>query len=204
MIKAIIFDVDGVLLDSLEANLEFFQNLLKLGGYRPPTRDEYVPLFHRTLHDTVQIITGLQDEAEIKRVCDLIDIADASPPIITKGAAEVVKDLSKKYTLAVVTGRNKAYAYEPPLNTLEQYFKVTVAYEDTENHKPHPEPLLLAAKQLGVQPNECVYLGDVESDLKAAVAAGMRFILYSSEKVNGTDIGTVDFTQIPELLKQLN
>lgn len=203
MIRAIIFDVDGVLLDSFEANFEFFQNLMTRAGYRAPTKDEYLPLFHRTLRDTVQILTGLKSEAEIKRICDLIDVVGNQPPIITAGAPKVIKDLSREYALAVVTSRNKAYAYEPPLNALEPFFKATVAYEDTTRHKPDPEPLLLAASQLGVRPEECVYVGDVENDLTAARAADMKFILYSKEGKDGADGRVSRFKDIPKLIHQL-
>jgi pyrophosphatase PpaX len=56
---------------------------------------------------------------------------------------------------------------------LERYFDVVVAADDTRRHKPHPEPLLLAAERLRVQPEECVYVGDAPFDVKAAQAAGM-------------------------------
>jgi len=200
MIKSVIFDIDGVLLDSFEANFQFFSTLMKQVGYTPPTRERYVTLFHRTLHDTVQILTDSDSELEIKRICDLIDAVEAPSPILTKGVPEVIKKLSEKYSLGIVTSRIKAYAYEPPLNTLEPFFRATVAYEDTENHKPHPEPLLLAAKQLNVLPEECIYVGDVKSDLDAAHAAGMKFILFSKDKIEGIDKITFDFSKIPELM----
>ena len=203
MIKAVIFDVDGVLLDSFEANFEFFKNLMAEAGYKAPTREEYVPLFHRTFRDIVQILTGLKNEADIKKVCDMVKVVDAPSPIIAPGVPETIKILSEEYPLAVVTSRIKAYAYEPPLNTLEHYFKVTVAYEDTENHKPDPEPLILASKQLGVPPDECVYIGDVENDMKAARAAGMQFILYSKESVNGAEVRTADFKELPGLIQSI-
>lgn len=203
MAKAVIFDVDGVLLDSFEANFEFFKNLMTEAGYKAPTRKEYAPLFHRTFHDIVQILTGLKNEADIKKVCDMVEVVDGPPPIISPGVPETIKILSEEYPLAVVTSRIKAYAYEPPLNTLEHYFKVTIAYEDTKNHKPDPEPLILAAQQLGVRPDECVYVGDVENDMKAAHGAGMKFILYSKESVNGAEMRTADFKELPGLIRSI-
>lgn len=203
MIKAIIFDVDGVLLDSFEANLGFFQNLMEMAGYQPPTKNEYVPLFHRTLHDVVQILTRIDDEKETKRVCDLIDVVETPPSVITKGAPEVVEELSKKYFLGVATSRIRTRVYKPPLGSLESFFKATVVYEDTKNHKPHPDPLLLTASQLGIRPEECVYVGDGESDLIAARAAGMKFVLYAEEKINGVDANTSDFREITELIETL-
>ncbi len=203
MIKVVIFDVDGVLLDSFESNFEFFKNLMAAAGYKAPTREEYVPLFHRTFHDIVQILTGLKSEEDIKKITDMVDVVDAPPPIISPGVPETIKLFSESYLLAVVTSRIKAYAYEPPLNALEHYFKATVAYEDTEHHKPDPEPLVFAAKQLGVLPGECVYVGDVENDMKAAYAAGMRFILYSKENVSGAEMRTADFKELPGLIRSM-
>ncbi len=204
MIKAIIFDVDGVLLDSFEANFELFKNLMLKAEYKIPTREEYRALFHRTLRDTVQILTGLEDETEIKKICDLVEIVDGPSPIISSGASETIKILSEKYALAIATSRIKAYAHEPPLNVLENYFKATVAYEDTENHKPDPEPLILAARQLGTDPAECVYVGDVENDMKAAHAAGMQFILYAKEDINGANVRTSNFADLPDLIQAIS
>jgi pyrophosphatase PpaX len=56
---------------------------------------------------------------------------------------------------------------------LERYFDVFVASDDTRRHKPHPEPLLDAAKRLRVSPRDCAYVGDAPFDVQAAKAAGM-------------------------------
>jgi pyrophosphatase PpaX len=50
---------------------------------------------------------------------------------------------------------------------------VVAGQEETTRHKPHPEPLLFAAATLGVDPRECVYVGDATVDVEAARAAGM-------------------------------
>jgi pyrophosphatase PpaX len=203
MIKALIFDVDGTLLDSFEANFELFKNLMDKAGYPIPTKEQYTTLFHRTLRDTIQMLIGSDDDKEIQRVCNLLDAVSAPAPVFNAGVADTIKILSEHYLLGVVTSRVKAYAYEPPLNTLEHYFKATVAYEDTENHKPHPEPLLLITKQLQVLPEECVYVGDAKTDIEAGHAAGMRCILYSQEKTVDADAVTADFSEIPILITKL-
>ncbi|HUY69708.1 MAG TPA: HAD hydrolase-like protein, partial [Candidatus Tyrphobacter sp.] len=150
MTKAVIFDVDGTLLDSFGTNFILFQRLMEKAGYPPPTRDEYGPIFHRTLHDTIQILAHTKDEKETKRIQDFIEKIDIPPATFFEGVPETIRALSGRYPLAIMTSRIKAYAFEPPLNTLEHYFKIAVTYEDTERHKPDPGPLLLAAKQLNV------------------------------------------------------
>jgi HAD superfamily hydrolase (TIGR01549 family) len=120
------------------------------------------------------------------------------------GAAETIQALSKNYLLGIVTSRIQNSVWESPtLAKLKKYFRTAVAYEDTENHKPDPEPLLLAAKRLGVSADECVYIGDVENDIKAALAAGMKSILFSKKNILGANANTFDFKAIPELVRTL-
>ena len=79
--------------------------------------------------------------------------------------------------LAIVTAKRHAtvaLAFE--VLPLEQYFDVVVSADETERHKPHPDPLLLAADRLGVEPGRCAYVGDSPFDVQAANAAGMRSI----------------------------
>jgi len=110
----------------------------------------------------------------------------------------------QNYLLGIVTSRIKESVYESPkLAKLEKYFKVAVSYQDTTNHKPHPEPLLFAAQKLGAKPEECVYIGDVENDIKAARAAGMKVIIYSKNKFDQADACTSSFIKLPELISSL-
>jgi phosphoglycolate phosphatase-like HAD superfamily hydrolase len=59
MIKVVLFDVDGVLINSFEANLIFYQDLLNFLGFPSMTRDEYQKLFHKTMEDVIRICTGV-------------------------------------------------------------------------------------------------------------------------------------------------
>lgn len=203
MIKAVIFDVDGVLLDSFEPNFVFYQNLMRASGYEPPTREQYQGLFHKTIPDAVREMTGLRDKKEIDKICHLIDVVDALPQKLTAGVPEIVMRLQEEYQLAIVTSRPKTYAYESPLDTLKKYFSFAIAEEDTAKHKPDPEPLFLAAEKLNVQPRECVYVGDVENDMKAAHAAGMKFILFSHKTIDGADAYAENFHQLPDAIKAI-
>ncbi|MFA5386489.1 MAG: HAD family hydrolase [Candidatus Paceibacterota bacterium] len=208
MIKAVIFDIDGVLLDSFEANLIFFQNLMNKSGYKPPTRQEFQTMFHLSLVETIKILTKSTSEEEIKKIYDLGESSEIGYHTelikMPEGSEEILKSLSKNYTLAIVTGRTKSNVYEvPELAKLRNYFKIAISYQDTENHKPHPEPLLLAAQKLNIQPEETVYIGDVENDIKAARAAGMKIIIYSKNKIGDADAYASSFIELPELIKSL-
>ena len=208
MLKAIIFDIDGVLLDSFEANLKFYQDLMIKAGYRPPTRKEAPTLFHLPMMDTIKLLTGSISEDEIKKIWkmgrDRVVPYTAGLLSMHDGAEETIKILSKNYQLAIVTSRVRNGIYTiPQLKKLEKYFKVAVAYEDTIDHKPSPEPLLLAAKKLGLKPEECVYIGDAETDIMAARAAGMKVVMYSKTDFNQADASTKIFTKLPEIIASL-
>ena len=208
MIKAIIFDIDGVLLDSFEANLKFFQDLMIKTGYRPPTREEFPAILHLSMMDAIKVLTKSAPEEEIKKIWEIgrgCEVGyDVGLPKTPEGAEEVIEKLSKSYLLGIVTSRIKESVYESSkLAKLEKYFKVAVSYQDTINHKPHPEPLFFAAQKLEVKSEECVYIGDVENDIKAARAAGIKVIIYSKNKFDQADACTSSFTKLPELILSL-
>lgn len=206
MIKAVLFDVDGVLINSFEANLGFFQNLMRKTGYAPPTREEFQRIFPMNLPDAIRALTQSTSEEEIKKICEIgrsrstgYDIGLLTMP---PEAETTIKALGKQYLLGIVTSRENAYE-APPLAKLKNKFQVTISYKDTVNHKPHPEPLLLAAQKLGVTPAECVYIGDAMSDIEAGRAAGMKIIIYSTNKLDQADAWTTSFTELPMLLSSL-
>ena len=209
MIKAVIFDIDGVLLDSFEANLKFYQDLMVKNGYRPPTNEQVAAVFHLSMMDGIKIFTGSTSDDEVERIWKMGRDKEVPYPfellVIPDGVEDVIESLNKNYCLGIVTSRVRKGIYSIPLlKKLEKYFKVAVAYEDTVEHKPNPEPLLLAAEKLGLKPEECVYIGDMESDIIASKAAGMKIIIYSKIKFDQTDAQTEVFTKLPELIELLN
>ncbi|MFA5154939.1 MAG: HAD family hydrolase [Patescibacteria group bacterium] len=209
MIKAVIFDIDGVLLDSFQANFKFYHDLMTANGYRPFTLEEFAPLFHLTLWDAVKAMTKSDSEEEIRRIWEIgrrRDVKyDTSLLTMPAGAAEVIDALSHFYRLGIVTSRVQNSVYEfADLAGLKDYFQAVVVFEDTIKHKPDPEPLLLAASRLGASPAECVYIGDVANDITAARSAGTKIIIYSPQPLAAADANTPDFRRLPELIAALS
>jgi pyrophosphatase PpaX len=79
--------------------------------------------------------------------------------------------------LGIVTAKRRA-TVELAFNVLplEHLFDTVVGGDETARHKPDPEPLLLAAERLNVEPKDCAYVGDSPFDIRAAKAAGMDAI----------------------------
>ena len=205
MIKAIIFDIDGVLSNSLGANTKFFKNIMQAAGYKHPTKKDVASVFHMTRNEAVKVLSKTDSKKEIKRILQISD--EIQYPIellkMYPDVKKTVKHLSAFYPLAVVTSRRKktTNAYFR-FSGLKKYFRAIVSYEDTKNHKPHPDPLLLATKKLKVKPKEAVYVGDQASDIKAAKAASMKVIIYRNN-LRGADYLIKSFKEIPRIVKKL-
>jgi pyrophosphatase PpaX len=209
MIKAVIFDVDGVLLDSYEANLKFYNDLLGKFGFQGPSREKFREFFHHTMKDGIRIFSGSKSEEEVEKIFQAgLDREESPYPIelVSEPASldETIEKLSKDYDLAIVTSRVRQSVYGiPQLAKLKKYFKVVVSYEDTKKHKPNPEPLILAAQKLGLKPEECIYIGDAQTDIVAAKSAGMKPVLFPKNDDIVAEISIEHLNELPELVKKL-
>lgn len=206
MIKAVIFDIDGTLVDSFEANHEYVAEFMKASGYPSPTPEQYATIYHLSTWDVIKTLTGLTNEKGVQKIWDLaqnFEYTETKFHKLTDGAKETILKLSTRYPLGIVSNRSRKFIFESPLDTLKKYFQVSIAYEDVVNHKPHPESLLLAAEKLGVKPTGCVYIGDAETDIQAARAAGMKMVLYGQTILQGADCAVMSLKEIPKLIEQL-
>ena len=206
MIKAILFDVDGVLLDSSKANEAFFRKLLVAAGYPAPTEKEYAQVFYLSMWDAIKELTKSTSEEEVRKIWELgkkippdFDLLKVPPH-----AEEVIKLLKKDYSLGIVSSRVKqSVDHFFKICNVKDCFDTIVAFEDTAQHKPHPEPLLTAVKRLGISPQEAVYIGDAPTDAQAAKAAGMPVIIYAGKNIKNADADIDSFEQIPERISHL-
>lgn len=208
MIKAVIFDVDGVLVDSFEANFKFFTDLMNKFDHNFMEKEEFPKFFHVPMKELIRKTVRIENEEEIEKIWKSGKDREVPYPHelldTPKHLKETIKNLSKDYKLGIVTSRIGQNVFDmPQISDLEEWFQVIIGYNDTKNHKPHPEPLLLAAQKLGVLPAECVYVGDVESDIIAAKAAGMKSVIYSKDKVPGADRNTSTFEELPVIIKSI-
>ena len=206
MVRAVIFDIDGVLLASFEANLKFFQDLMAKFGYPPPTREEYPALFPLPMYEHIKMLTKLTSEEEIKKIWEVGKSGAVSfhedLAKVPLGVEDALKILSQQYPLGIVTSRVREAVFRAPqMKKLKSYFQVAIAYQDTVKHKPDPEPLFLAAEKLQVKPAEVVYIGDADVDIVAGRAAGMRVVVYAKENRLKADGCFSVFSELPELIK---
>jgi pyrophosphatase PpaX len=105
------------------------------------------------------------------------------------GMEDVLATLNERgYRLGIVTAKRRvtvdlAFAQLP----LEHLFETVVGGDETEQHKPHPAPLLLALERLGASPQDAAYVGDSPFDMQAAKAAGLYAIGVSWGRIHGAE-----------------
>lgn len=206
MLKAVIFDVDGVLLDSKEANMIFFSDLLVGCGYKKPTKKQLERVFHLTMWDAIKFLTGLTSDEAIKRIWERGITGEYSIDLVKlpKGAKGAIRRLAKTYKLAIVTGRIAEGIQEfYDLSGLKNLFDVAVGFEDYKNPKPHPEPILVALERLKVKPEESVYVGDSATDFEAAKKAKVKFIFYSQTSHSEAEFNANSFKQIESIISKI-
>ena len=171
MIKAVIFDLDGVLLDNTSVIVEVFQEDARRSGIKIPDKEAIINTLGLPWMDMVEKLFG-KDEKYKKIHCEVWAEYENKMKFMP-GIEEVLDEL--KQEKAIVTSKPKATA-KRQLKDFIHYFKLIIAMEDTKTHKPHPEPLLKACNQLNIKPNETVYIGDYIKDFEMAKNAGASFI----------------------------
>lgn len=201
MINAILFDLDGVLVNSLEAWTEFTQDIMVANGYKKPSLKKVSAGFNLTFHDQLKLLTGERSNEKIfKMINGQVNFPYDSIKI-PKNAKKVLSSLHKKFKTDIVTNSQMDFVTRfMEIAGVSAYIDVIIDVDSTQKHKPNPEPLLLAATRLGVSPDRIVYVGDFDTDVKAAKSAGMRSIIIGDRDVPGADMYIKNLEEIERLV----
>lgn len=109
------------------------------------------------------------------------------------GAKETVAKLSEKYKLGLVSSSGREFVQAILKSTdFEKYFLTIITAEDVQREKPAPDGFLLAAKNLRVDPRECVVVEDAEKGVIAAKDAGMKVIAIPNKRTCDNDFSRAD------------
>ena len=181
-LEAVIFDMDGVIVDSEPYHDQSFLDMWQEMGYGD-RHGMHLPDFYgrsdRVLWEAfiekhhppqpIEELIGLREER-------LLQILRDKQPIFN-GVPELVQRLAKRFPLAIGSGSAHRIIDEVlAMRDLRQYFRCAVSSEDVDQPKPAPDIFLLVAKFLGIAPANCCVIEDTVSGVLAGKAAGMTVL----------------------------
>jgi beta-phosphoglucomutase family hydrolase len=178
---AIIFDMDGTLVATTEADFLAWQRIFKDAGRRL-TFEGYFPLLGKKSTDVVYHVLNLQgEEAEkalLRKMKYFEEIIEEKGITLMPFAEKLLQQLVAlpvPVGLATSSRKSKMQLVMEEVELLK-YFDVLVSGEEVIHGKPDPEIFLLTAQKLGVDPSQCLVIEDAVSGVKAAKSAGMKCI----------------------------
>ena len=179
--SAVLFDLDGVLLDSMEHHVRLWQEVLAGEGVRV---SRWFILENEGALDA-GVLEGLAAEQGVRLRTPMSELLARQARLYLERCADLVRPYpwaeellvglrEQGRRLALVTSSRRALVERCLPARLRECFTVVVSAEDVGRHKPHPEPYLTAARALGLEAERCVVVENAPAGIEAALAAGAR------------------------------
>lgn len=209
-IKAILFDMDGVLVDSEPLQFAAHKEALHHFGIEI-SKEEYISYgasassknFYSKMAELRKKEIDIPEVQKYKR--ELYKKSRVQIKIMP-GVREFLEKISNEYKVAVVSGSSRENVAATLKHAgINQFFKVTVSSDDVENNKPFPDGYLLAAITLGVEPQACLVIEDSINGIIAGKDAGMKCIAVPNEFTKRQDLSKADLVlnSMEELREEL-
>lgn len=175
--RALIFDVDGTLADTMQQHYEAWRDVIASYGAEL-TEELFVelggrpsPAVARTIAERYGLELDPQTAAEQKEQAYILHVDEIRP---IEAVAAVAREAHGRLPMGLATGERRAISERVVRSTgLADLFDAFVTADDVTHHKPHPETFLRCAELLGVSPEYCQVFEDSASGMEAAKAAGM-------------------------------
>lgn len=184
MIKAIIFDLDGTLLDTLEDLANACNYALKVCGFKTHDTYEYIRFVGNGRYKLIERIVPKEyknSEDIINNVLKLFDkyygehMIDMTKPY--DGIYEMLEELNKKdIKLAVVSNKPHEFAEDVVKKYFEDTFEITYGQRANHPTKPDPKTVFEVIESLKVDKSECIYVGDSDVDVHTAKNAEVKSV----------------------------
>ena len=188
-IRCVVYDCDGVLFDSLEANTKLYNDLCALVG-RGPLREEEMQYVHtHTVFEALHFIFGKENGLEKKALEILkekqVDLKNYVMYLkMEPHLLEALESLKEKGILRVInTNRTTSMKYIMERFNLWPYFEMVVTALDVKNPKPHPESIEKIIQELHLNKEETVFVGDSDVDQQTAKSSGIKFVAYKNRGI---------------------
>jgi beta-phosphoglucomutase family hydrolase len=208
MIKAVIFDLDGVLIDSEPLHAIADNQLLKELGTDAPENyfDRYVGWTNAAMWEAIKndycITRSIHEIMEMQMPIKLNLLQEGNHNVIP-GIVELLEELKTMHIPVAIASSSPKLFIDAAVEKigLTQFFAIIISGEEVEKSKPEPDIFLKAAELLNVKPSECLVIEDSKSGTIAAKKAGMKCIGFQNVNSGNQDLSIADFivTDIKEI-----
>jgi HAD superfamily hydrolase (TIGR01509 family) len=179
-IKVVVFDCDGVMFDTRNANTAYYNRILEAMGMPPLTGEQFEYVHMHTVDSSLSFL--FKDEHTLKKARDYRQHMGYLPFIAEMleepGLKPLLNKLRPARKTAVVTNRSDTMNAVLETFGLGDLFDLVVTALDVKHPKPHPEGLKKILSHFKVNPREVMYVGDSELDAKATRAADIPLVAY--------------------------
>ncbi len=200
--RAVVFDCDGVMFDSRQANILYYNHMLQHFGLPPMTNAAKDFVHSHTADESVRHI--FDGTPYVKEALDYRWEMDYTPfiqdMIMEPGLKELLEWLKPRFGLGVATNRSTTIGEVLKTHGLIEFFDIVVSSLDVEHPKPHPESLVKILDFFRLQPDRLLYVGDSAVDEETARRAGVPLVAYRNKKLIA-DRHIEDLAEIKEVLR---
>jgi HAD superfamily hydrolase (TIGR01509 family) len=200
MINAIIFDLDGVLIDSEPLHCKADTQLLGELGTDPPANyfDRFAGWKDATMWEAIKTdyhITKSIDEIMTMQIPIKLNLLQEDDFKAIPGIVELLEDIKAVHIPIAIASSSPKIFIEAVVEKIgiRQYFSILLSGEEIERSKPEPDIFFKAALLLNVNPAECLVVEDSKSGTIAAKKAGMKCIGYQNFNSGNQDLSNADF-----------
>ena len=196
MIQAVVFDCDGVLVDSEPLADEIWNRVLAGFGHETTADDaqDILGTSEATTYEYYAAKVDLPPFDEFMTKIDAIRVPVYEERLVAfDDAVATVQALAAQGTTMAVASSSRRHALEGKLalTGLDRYFDVIVGGDEVAHGKPAPDVYLEAARRLGVHPTDCVAIEDADLGAESAAAAGMRAVMIRRDGSISLDYASV-------------
>jgi len=209
-VRAVIFDMDGVIVDSEPRHERAFLDVLAEIGYAGSHGLRFADYVGRSDQELwVDFVAKHKPAQSLEQLLGMkrrrvLEILRRDQPLFA-GLPELVEKLAGRYRLALASGSERAVVEEVlAIRGLRRFFSATVTATDIRRGKPQPDIFLRAAELLEVEPRGCWVIEDSKPGIAAALAAGMRVVAitntHPADELRQATCVVSNYSQIEDLL----
>jgi HAD superfamily hydrolase (TIGR01509 family) len=207
MLKLVIFDCDGVMFDSREANRAYYNHILAAFDCPPMNEEElgYVHI-HNVFDSVAQIFRNHNqvDMTEVDRFRQELDYgAFLRHMIIAPDLKEFLKIITPKYHRAISTNRFNTMDMILDIFELRSNFEIVMTASNSPRPKPAPDALHIILKHFGLTVDEAIFIGDSTVDRDHCASVGMKLIAFDNPQLEAAYHvkSFMEILRLPEFLK---